>query len=470
MIDYTNFISPFSWRYSSREMRSIWSEDHKRRLWRRIWLALAEVQSTFGLVTPEQVADLRANVENLAISHSLEIESQIHHDLMAELKTFAAQCPLGGGALHLGATSMDIEDNAEAIRLKESTRLIHYRLADLLAALASRIRELADLTCIAFTHLQPAEPTTYGFRLAFYAQDLLADFQELTRLLPEIRGKGFRGAVGTSAAYIDLIGIENLDFFEKYLSNCLQISFFSISSQTYPRRQEYSLLSLLASIALTLNKMAFDLRFLQSPLIGEASEPFGRSQVGSSAMPFKRNPINSEKINSLARALAHAPQLAWENAAHSLLERTLDDSANRRSLLPESFLALDELLLTETRLVKGFVLNPQAVQRNLEMFGPFAATERLLMALVKAGADRQEMHEIIRTHSLAAWQVVQTGAPNPLIESLMNQTVFRKYLSAEEIIQSLDITGYVGNAPLLARQIAADLETELQNADLYKQE
>lgn len=470
MNDYTNFLSPFSWRYSSREMRSIWSEDHKRRLWRRIWLALAEVQSTFGLVTPEQVADLRANVENLAISHSLEIESQIHHDLMAELKTFAAQCPLGGGALHLGATSMDIEDNAEAIRLKESTHLIHCRLADLLAALSSRIRELADLTCIAFTHLQPAEPTTYGFRLAFYAQDLLADFHELTRLLPEIRGKGFRGAVGTSAAYADLIGIENLDFFEKYLSDRLQISFFSISSQTYPRRQEYSLLSLLASIALTLNKMAFDLRILQSPLIGEASEPFGRSQVGSSAMPFKRNPINSEKINSLARALAQAPHLAWENAAHSLLERTLDDSANRRTLLPESFLALDELLLTETRLVKGFVLNPQAVQRNLEMFGPFAATERLLMALAKAGADRQEMHETIRTHSLAAWQVVQTGAPNPLINLLTNETKFHKYLTVEEIIQSLDITGYVGNAPLLARQIAADIETELRNADLYKQE
>lgn len=470
MNDYTNFLSPFSWRYSSREMRSIWSEDHKRRLWRRIWLALAEVQSTFGLVTPEQVADLRANVENLAISHSLEIESQIHHDLMAELKTFAAQCPLGGGALHLGATSMDIEDNAEAIRLKESTHLIYCRLANLLAALSSRIRELADLTCIAFTHLQPAEPTTYGFRLAFYAQDLLADFHELTRLLPEIRGKGFRGAVGTSAAYADLIGIENLDFFEKYLSDRLQISFFSISSQTYPRRQEYSLLSLLASIALTLNKMAFDLRILQSPLIGEASEPFGRSQVGSSAMPFKRNPINSEKINSLARALAQAPHLAWENAAHSLLERTLDDSANRRTLLPESFLALDELFLTETRLVKGFVLNPQAVQRNLEMFGPFAATERLLMALAKAGADRQEMHETIRTHSLAAWQVVQTGAPNPLINLLTNETKFHKYLTVEEIIQSLDITGYVGNAPLLARQIAADIETELRNADLYKQE
>lgn len=470
MNDYTNYLSPFTWRYASKEMRSIWSEDHKRRLWRQIWLALAEVQSTFGLVNPEQLADIRANVDNLNIPQSLEIESQIHHDLMAELKVYASQCPVGGGSLHLGATSMDIEDNAEAIRLKEAARLIQHRLADLMEALAYRIRELANLPCIAFTHLQPAEPTTYGFRLAFYGQDLLADFRELTRMLPEIRGKGFRGAVGTSAAYADLIGIDNLDFFEQYLSNRLQISFFSVSSQTYPRRQEFILLSLMASIALTLNKMAFDLRILQSPMIGEANEPFGRSQVGSSAMPFKRNPINSEKINSLARALAQAPYLAWQNAAHSLLERTLDDSANRRTLLPETFLALDELLLTETILIRGFILNTQAVQRNLDLFGPFAATERLLMALVKAGADRQEMHEIIRSHSLAAWQVVQTGDQNPLINLLIAETRFHKFLTVEEIIQSLNISDYVGNAPLLAREIAANIEAELRKAHLYKQE
>ena len=461
MSDYTQYLSPFSWRYASQEMRQIWSEANKRRLWRHVWLSLAEVQSNYGLVSENQLADLRNHVQEIDIRLSLEFEASLHHDLMAELKAYASQSPIGGGSLHLGATSMDIEDNAEAIRLRQSVRLIISRLSALLKIFTVRITELIDLPCIAFTHLQPAEPTTYGVRLAFYAQDLLEDYQALAAFLPAIRGKGFKGSVGTSAAYAELIGRQNLANFEATLSKKLDLPFYSITSQTYPRRQEYSLLNLLASVALTLNKFAFDVRVLQSPQVGELSEPFGRSQVGSSAMPFKRNPIQSEKINSLSRSLAQAPLIAWHNAAHSLLERTLDDSANRRSLIPEAFLALDEILLTAIKLVEGFQIHPSAIQRNLETYAPFASTERLLMTLARAGADRQEMHEIIREHSQIAWQAIQSGSPNPLVERLVTENRFQAYLPPDEIRSLLNIHDYLGDAPDRARLLAEKITTVL---------
>jgi adenylosuccinate lyase len=458
MTDFSSYISPFSWRYASIEMRQIWSEENKRKLWRQIWLALAEVQSGFGLVSQDQLADIQVNVTSIDIPLSLEFETVLNHDLMAELKAFASQCKIGGGSLHLGATSMDIEDNADALRLRQATQLIIQRLAKLLGSFSHRIIDLVDLPCIAFTHLQPAEPTTYGARLAFYAQDLLEDYQALTKFLPTLRGKGFKGAVGTSAAYAELVGVENLTRFENSLSQRLDLPFFEITSQTYSRRQEYALLSLLASVALTLNKFAFDIRLLQSPLAGEVSEPFSKSQVGSSAMPFKRNPIQSEKIDSLSRSLALAPLTAWHNAAHSLLERTLDDSANRRSLLPEAFLTLDELLLTSQKLLDGFQLHPVVIQRNLDKYSPFAATERLLMALAQAGADRQQMHETIREISLVAWQAIQSGQPNPLIDLLIHEDRFSPYLSIAEIESHLNIANYLGDAPLRARSLARKID------------
>jgi adenylosuccinate lyase len=465
MNDYTQYLSPLSWRYSSKEMRQIWSEVNKRKLWRKVWLALAETQSEYGLISLEKLEDLRAHVEDIDVQLSLQIESQTQHDLMAELKAYASQCPLGGGSLHLGATSMDIEDNAEALRLHQALSLIQTRLASLLGQLALRISELIDVPCMAFTHIQPAEPTTYGVRLALYAQDLLEDFEDLRRIQTNLRGKGFKGAVGTSAAYGELIGLENLPGFEKQLAERIGLNFYSITSQTYPRRQEYWILSCLASIGLTINKFAFDLRLLQSPLIGEASEPFGKNQVGSSAMPFKRNPIQSEKINSLARSLAQAPLIAWHNAANSLLERTLDDSANRRSLLPEAFLTLDELIITATRIVGGFKLHTYAIQRNLENFAPFSSTERLLMALARAGADRQEMHEIIREHSLLAWQAVQAGRPNPLIKNLVNERRFKPYFTKARIRSLLNIQNYTGDAPQRAMHLVEKIVAVLKSAE-----
>jgi len=461
MTDFETYQSPFTWRYGSVEMRRLWSEVHKRRLWRLVWIALAEVQAEYGLVRPDQVAEMKLYADQVDLPRALEIEAEIHHDLMAELKTFAEQAPLGGGALHLGATSMDIEDNADVLRLRQSLDLVTTRLERLLLLFVESIQRWADLPLIAFTHLQPAEPSTLGYRLAMYAQDLLFDWEDLRRVRRRLRGKGFKGAVGTGAAYAELLGAENLAAFEAKLSTRLGLPFFPVTTQTYPRKQDFLVVSALAGLAGSLYKFAFDLRLLQSPPIGELAEPFGKRQVGSSAMPFKRNPINAEKIDSLARMLAQLPRLAWDNAAHSLLERTLDDSANRRSLLPESFLIADELLSVVDPILHGLEVNESAMQRNLMIYGPFAASERVLMALSKAGADRQAMHERLREASMTAWNAVSQGCANPLAELLAADPVFSGYLGIGEIQALMDASHHLGDAPQRARQLAQTIREAL---------
>jgi adenylosuccinate lyase len=461
MNDYDTYLSPFTWRYGSNPMRTLWSEGNKRRLWRRIWLGLAEVQASFDLVKPDQVEDLRKHVDEVNVSRSLEIESEIHHDLMAELSVYAEQCPTGGGALHLGATSMDIEDNADALRLRQGLDLIIPDLKMLLQGYLEKIEAWADRPLIGFTHLQPAEPSTLGYRLALYAQDLLVDWENLRRARAHIRGKGFKGAVGTGASYAELLGVDNVDEFETQLSVRLGLPFYPVTGQTYPRKQDYDVICALAGMGASLHKFAFDLRFLQSPPIGEWSEPFGQKQVGSSAMPFKRNPIQAEKIDSLARLLAQLPRLAWDNAAHSLLERTLDDSANRRILLPEAFLISSELLLVTTRLIAGLQIDQNAIKRNLAAYGQFAATERVLMALGKAGANRQRMHELLRKYSMQAWQARQAGDPSRLVEDLCDDEEIAMYLNDEEIHDLMDSSRYVGNAPQRARALAHTIREAL---------
>ncbi len=480
------FLSPFTWRYGSAEMRHIWSEAHKRRLWRRLWVALAEAEQAAGLVSQAQVEDLRANADRVDVERALEIEAEIQHDLMAEVKTFAEQCPIGGGIIHLGATSMDIEDNAEALRLRESLDLILTRLSHLLEHLAGQIERWADTPVIGFTHLQPAEPTTLGYRLAQYGFDLLTDLAETRRVRDGIRGKGFKGAVGTSASYQDLLGnptgdrrpetgnlqsqrdasqspITNYQLplspaqLEAHIMFAIGLEPFPVATQTYPRKQDWLVLNSLAGLAGSLYKFAFDLRLLQAPSLGEWAEPFGRKQVGSSAMPFKRNPINAENIDSLARFVAALPRVAWDNAAHSLLERTLDDSANRRELFPAAFLATDEILRRATRLVRDLRVDEPALARNLERYGLFAATERVLMAAAKAGANRQEMHEIIREHSLAAWAEIAAGRPNPLATRLPADPRITAYLAPEQISALLDVAHYVGDAPERAKKLAEQI-------------
>lgn len=455
--DYETYLSPFTWRYGSPEMREIWSEVHKRRLWRRIWVTLAEVQSQYGLVSTAQVEDLRAHIEEVDMPRSLEIEAEIHHDLMAELKAFAGQASLGGSILHLGATSTDIEDNADVLRMRQSLDLLLGRLQRLLRRFAILIETWAGTPLIAFTHLQPAEPSTFGYRLAGTAQDLLEDWEALDRQRALLRGKGFKGAVGTSASYAELLGVGRLPEFERRLSELLDLPFYELTTQVYPRKQDYHVVAALAGLGASLYKFAFDLRILASPTIGELGEAFTTKQVGSSAMPFKRNPIQAEKIDSLGRALAQMPRLAWDNAAHSLLERTLDDSANRRTLLPEAFLISDELLMVSQRVLEGLRIEPDAMALNLAIYGPFAALERVLMALAKAGADRQEMHERLRQHALAAWGAVQVGEQNPLQERLCQDEEIYRWVPADQIVGLLNASEHLGDAPQRAREMAKKL-------------
>ena len=459
MYDHETYLSPLTWRYGSDEMRRVWSMVHTRRLWRRIWVALAEAQAELGLVRPEQVADLRAHVDDVDIERAHQIEAETRHDLMSEVKVYAEQCPVGGGIIHLGATSMDIEDNADAVRLREGLDLILEKLRTLLATVAERIEATAGRACMGYTHIQPAEPTTVGYRLAQYGHDLLTDLEEVRRVRHGVRGKGFKGATGTSASYTQLLAGREEPMRARDLEAAvmarLGIEPFPVATQVYPRKQDWLVLNALAGLAGSLYKFAFDLRILQSPPFGEWSEPFGSRQVGSSAMPFKRNPVGAENMDSLARLVAALPRVAWDNGAHSLLERTLDDSGNRRLILPQAFLLCDELLTRAQSIVGGLVIREEGVERNLAIYGPFAATERLLMELVKAGADRQEMHERIRQHSLDAWSAVQRDEPNPLAEVLASDDALLRFVPAEQMRVLLDAREYVGDAPERAREMAA---------------
>jgi adenylosuccinate lyase len=292
---------------------------------------------------------------------------------------------------------------------------------------------------------------------------LLADYENLRRARGQIRGKGLKGAVGTRASYAHLLAGTAMTpaELESRVMAALDLPAFPIATQTYPRRQDWEVLNALAGSAMTIYRFAFDLRLLQSPPLGEWAEPFGAAQVGSSAMPFKRNPIHAENLDSLARFLAALPRAAWDNAAHSLLERTLDDSANRRLILPEAFLAADELFLRAQRIVAGLRIDETAVRRTLDTYGVFAATERLLMETVRRGGSRQELHEVIRQHSLAAWEEIRQGKPNPLAGRLSADESLARFVPAEETRALLHAEDYIGDAPARARSLAGQIRAAL---------
>lgn len=458
-----SYQSPFSTRYGSPAMRRIWSETAKRRLWRKTWLAVAQAQAAAGLVSAEQIDELQAHVEDIDIVRAGEIEAEIGHDLMAELRCFAEQCQIGGGVLHWGMTSADVQDNAEVVRQKAALQLLLQRLREVLLLFADRIEETAALPVMGYTHLQPAEPTTLGYRLSTYAQDLLGQLTMLGSIHQQLRGKGIKGSVGTSATFDEMLEDTAIspDTLEATAMTSLGIQAFPVSSQVYPRLQDYALTAALAGLAASLHKFAFDLRLMQSTGFRAAAEPFGEHQVGSSAMPFKKNPIRAEKICSLARSVSAALPEAWNNAAVTLLERTLDDSANRRRYIPEIFLALDEMLLSTAEILKGLVVDQHGSEAILEMYGPFAAVERLLNHLVKEGADRQAMHERLRQHSMTAWDALEEGKPNPLVEQVSNDTTILQYLQPGKVQALMDARTYVGLAPQRARAMAARIRSTL---------
>lgn len=450
---FDTFISPLTWRYGSQAMKGVWSEKNKRLILRQVWIALATAQNKAGIVTDEQLADLKAHANDIDIERALEIESSIHHDLMAEIKTYAEQCPIGGGVIHMGATSMDVLDNADAIRLAQAVEIILAKTKELRASFADKATTYAKVPCMAFTHIQSAEVTTVGYRLALVIQDLDSCISEMEGLV--IKGKGMKGAVGTRASYKCLLegtsmGSKELD---DAVMQALGIVAFDGATQVYPRTQDLKVMHVLDDLSCAIAKFALDFRMMQSTGIGEWSEPFGKNQVGSSAMPFKRNPINCEKVDSLCRYVHSLVPNAWDNASLSILERTLDDSANRRLFLPQAFLAMDEVLVTANKVVKGMNIHEATIGRNLSSYGVFAATERLLMNLGKRGADRQMMHEVIRQESLKSWACVQEGKENPLIGLLSSNEEILKYMTCDEVVGCLDASDYYGDAADITMEI-----------------
>jgi adenylosuccinate lyase len=428
-------------------------------LWRVVWVALARSQQKAGLVSERELADLVAHQNEIDIEAALLIEREIHHDLMAEIRVFASQAPVGGGKLHLGSTSMDIEDNVETYRMRRALGIIGEALRELLIAFAKRINDYADLVCMGFTHLQPAEPTTLGYRLAVYAQDLLIDQDHLRFVFENLSAKGMRGAVGTSASYEQLLqdrGASRVQ--EAEVLQALGLSAREISTQTYPRKLDYLLLSSLAGMGASLSKFAADVRILSSPEFGEVFEPFGKSQVGSSAMPFKRNPIMCERIDSLARLLPTYADVAWQNASTNYLERTLDDSANRRTILPEALLCADEIVTLARKVVDGMRVDPQRMAQNLRTYGPFAGTEAVMMEAARAGGNRQELHETIRNAAMESWSALSRGEANPLGALLTEDAELTALLDPAEIRLLLDPGKHIGTAPERAQELAQKLE------------
>ena len=455
-MNHQTYTSPFAWRYGREELRKLFGERERRRLWRAVWIALAESQARSGLVNEAELADLRAHAEEIDIDGALAIEREIGHDLMAEIRVFASQAKIGGGKLHLGATSMDVEDTVEIFRISKALEILENAVDELLRAFAERIAACARIVCMGYTHLQPAEPTTVGYRLALYAQDMLLDRTHLHFVREHLRAKGIRGAVGTSASFSDLLAgtdrtprEQEEEVLEKF-----GLRAGDVSSQTYPRKFDYLLLTALAGIGASLSKFAIDVRILSSPAIGELFEPFGERQVGSSAMPFKRNPVLSERIDSLARLLPAYADVAFANAANNMLERTLDDSANRRTILPEALLCTDEILSLALRIVQGFRLDEQRIAQNLKTFGPFAGTETVLMLASKAGANRQELHEVIRKASMQAWDAISRGETNPLARNLADDETISHYVDPAEIRSRLDPSEHVGDAGERAENLA----------------
>lgn len=456
-MDFKNYNSAFSFRYGTPEMREIFSEANKYRLWRKIWVEMARVQNSEGLVSKEELTDLEDNQENIDIERIYEFEKETGHDLVAGIREFAEKAKIGGGKIHFGATSMDVVDNADSIRALEALKIVEKRLVKLLEALGEKIEKYADLPCMAYTHLQPAEPTTLGYRFAMYAQDLDWDLQGLRGVMTSLKSKGFKGAVGTQASYKKLFG-DKVELFEKKMMDSLGLQPALIAGQTTPRKMDYLITFVLSGIAQSLYKFAFDLRVLQSPNFGELSEPFGKTQVGSSAMPFKRNPVKSENICSLAKLVLSLADNASQNASLSLLERTIDDSGNRRVYMPEMFLGVDEILKSATNIVSGLVVNEAKIQENLERYAPFSATEEVILEAVKNGADRQEMHEILREISMEAWSLVQVGEENPMMDLLTKREEILKYVGKEKLEKIIDPENHLGTAPERARKLLEQIK------------
>jgi adenylosuccinate lyase len=442
------YSNPLTERYASPEMSRIFSASFKFGTWRRLWLALAEAERELGLDIPEAaLAALREHLDDADLTRAAELERALRHDVMAHVHHLGEQAPAAKGIIHLGATSAYVGDNTDLIQHREALTLVRRRLVGAIASLADFARRYRDLPTLGFTHFQAAQPTTVGKRATLWLQDLLLDLEEIDFRLKTLRFRGVRGTTGTQASFLDLFDgdhdkVERLDRLVARKMGFEEA--YGVTGQTYTRKVDYAELSTLAGVAQSASKLAHDIRLLSH--LKEVEEPFEEHQIGSSAMPYKRNPMRSERITALARhviALTIDPAFT---AATQWFERTLDDSANKRIAVPEAYLATDSILLILHNVVAGLVVYPEMIRRHLAEELPFMATENLMMRSVKRGGDRQELHEQVRRHAVAAGQrVKQQGLGNDLLDRIAADPAFG--VTRAELDEELRPELYIGRAP-----------------------
>lgn len=439
---------PLAGRYASAPMQRLFSPRHRFGTWRRLWLALAEAQSELGLpVPPEALEQMRRALDDLDLAKAAEYERRFRHDVMAHIHLFGELAPAARPVLHLGATSAYVADNTDLLLHREALRLVLARTVRCVEALASFARRYRDLPTTAFTHFQPAQPTTVGKRAALWIQDFVLDLEEMEFRLATLRFRGAKGTTGTQASFLELFGgdhekVERLDRLVAAKMGFSQV--FEVTGQTYPRKVDQALLATLAGVAASASKLGHDLRLLAH--LREVEEPFEEEQIGSSAMPYKRNPMRAERICALARHVLVLAQDPAFTAATQWLERTLDDSANRRLSLPDAYLTTDGMLVLVENVARGLVVNPGVIRRNLEEHLPFMASEAILMRAVQRGGDRQDLHERLRVHALAAARrMKEEGAAPDLLDRVAADPAFG--MTQGELEALLDPLRFVGRAP-----------------------
>ena len=441
------YESPLSSRYASEYMLHLFSPDMRFQTWRRLWVALARAEHGLGLpITQEQVDELAAHITDIDYAVAEQREHEVRHDVMAHVYAYGKAAPTAAGIIHLGATSCYVTDNADLILYRDGLRYLRGQLLSVMRNLSVFAREYAETPTLGYTHYQPAQPVTVGKRATLWMQDFRADLEELDFVIDSMRFLGCRGTTGTEASFLDLFDGDGDKVDEMNRRIASEFGFekcFSVSGQTYPRKTDSRILNVLSSIGQSAYRMANDIRLLQHDR--QVEEPFEKNQIGSSAMPYKRNPMRCERICSLARYLTADAQNAAMTASVQWLERTLDDSANRRISLPEGFLCADAILRLMQNVTDGLHVNEKIVERTVREYLPFISTENLMMEAVKRGGDRQQLHEIIRENSMAATARMKEGLPCDLMERLAAEPAFR--MSAQEIEAVLDPRLYIGRCP-----------------------
>ena len=441
------YVSPLSERYASKEMQYIFSPDMKFRTWRKLWIALAETEKELGLnITQEQIDELKAHAEDINYDVAKERERQVRHDVMSHVYAYGVQCPKAKGIIHLGATSCYVGDNTDIIVMTEALKLVRKKLVNVIAELSAFADKYKEQPTLAYTHFQPAQPTTVGKRATLWTQEFLLDLEDLEYVLGTMKLLGSKGTTGTQASFLELFDgdQETIDKIDPMIAKKMGFKeCYPVSGQTYSRKVDTRVANILAGIAASAHKMSNDIRLLQH--LKEVEEPFEKSQIGSSAMAYKRNPMRSERIASLSRYVMVDALNPAITSATQWFERTLDDSANKRLSIPEGFLAIDGILDLCLNVVDGLVVYPKVIEKHMMAELPFMATENIMMDAVKAGGDRQELHERIRELSMEAGKTVKVeGKDNNLLELIAADPAFN--LSLEDLQKSMDPKKYIGRA------------------------